>query len=384
MLRSGLCAGQGNTLRLQIRSISSFISRSVTMAQQVSNKFEKYKQKFMDAFQPLINQALEEEQQVQELASPCQWIRSSFEYNALGGKCNRGLMVPVCLDYLRGGNLTQDEESKAIKLGWCVEILQAFLLVADDIVDRSELRRGKPCWYKNPHVGLVAVNDAFILESMVYRLVNQIFRSEKYYIRIVDLFHQVNHKTVFGQQLDLLTSQSGKKIDFDIFTIERYKAIIKFKTAYYSFYLPVVLAMTMAGIEDESMFNEAQQILLEMGEYFQVQDDYLDCYGDPSVTGKVGTDIQEGKCSWLIVQVLQRTTKEQRMSIKLEENYGIDDSASVDHIKKIFDDFKIPQLFEEYENDSYCRIQNLIETNCNSVPKEMFYALVKKIYKRQK
>ena len=39
------------------------------------------------------------------------------------GKCNRGLMVPVCLEYLRGGHLTEEEESKAIKLGWCVEIV---------------------------------------------------------------------------------------------------------------------------------------------------------------------------------------------------------------------------------------------------------------------
>ena len=60
------------------------------MTQQVSNKFEKYKHKFMDAFQPLINQALEEEQQVQELASPCQWIRSVCYH------CCKINVYPVC------------------------------------------------------------------------------------------------------------------------------------------------------------------------------------------------------------------------------------------------------------------------------------------------
>ena len=51
-----------------------------------------------------------------------------------------------------------------------------------------------------------------------------------------------------------------------------------------------------------------------------VQDDYLDCYGAPEVIGKIGTDIEDNKCSWLVVQALDRVTPEQRKV--LEENYG--------------------------------------------------------------
>jgi farnesyl diphosphate synthase len=65
---------------------------------------------------------------------------------------------------------------------------------------------------------------------------------------------------------------------------------------------------------------KAETILLSLGEYFQIQDDYLDCYGDPMVIGKHGTDIIDNKCSWLIIQALKFADQNQNHSLKVRKN----------------------------------------------------------------
>ena len=196
------------------------------------------------------------------------------------------------------------ERLQAAALGWCIEFLQAFFLVADDVMDGSITRRGQPCWYKLHEVQLIAVNDSFILESVVFKILKRYFGSEPFYLQLLDLFIEVTRQTEFGQLLDLTSQPLSGTIDLSRFTIERYTSIVKYKTAFYSFYLPVALGMIMSGITDVSLYDKAREILLIMGEYFQVQDDFLDCYGSPEVIGKIGTDIQDNKCSWLVVQAL--------------------------------------------------------------------------------
>jgi geranylgeranyl pyrophosphate synthase len=70
------------------------------------------------------------------------------------------------------------------------------------------------------------------------------------------------------------------------------------------------------------------------------KDDYLDCYGDPAVFGKIGRDIEENKCSWLIVQSLPRATPAQRALF--DKHYGIDNPEDVQVIKRVYGEIGIP------------------------------------------
>ena len=119
-----------------------------------------------------------------------------------------------------------------------------------------------------------------------------------------------------------------------------------------------------------------------MGEYFQIQDDYLDCFGDPEVIGKVGTDIQDNKCSWLVVQALGRATPAQKKI--LEANYGVWDDKKVAKVKTLYKDtLDLPTIFASYEEESYKAIQANLD-KVTLMPRDVFELLLKKIYKRSK
>ncbi|XP_037532851.1 farnesyl pyrophosphate synthase [Nematolebias whitei] len=309
-------------------------------------------------------------------------LREVMVYNVPGGKRNRGLSVIGSLrELLPPSQLTQDTVQRALVVGWCIEMLQAFLLMADDIMDASVTRRGQPCWYKKDGIGLDAVNDSLLVEGSIYRLLRIHCRDQPYYVHLLELFNETTFQTELGQVLDLITAPPGQ-VDLNRFTMERYKTIVKYKTAFYSFYLPVASAMYMAGINSEEEHKNAKHILLEMGEFYQIQDDYLDCFGDPAVTGKIGTDIQDNKCSWMVVKALEVMTPEQKSV--LEACYGLSDEASVAKVKELYHSLQMPTLYQKYEEESYQRLQKLIVQHSQNLPSSVFLIFAKKIYKRDK
>ncbi|XP_039252131.2 farnesyl pyrophosphate synthase-like [Styela clava] len=310
-------------------------------------------------------------------------IEELLNYNARSGKRMRGLATVSSYLHVMGKDNVKEEDLKiALSLGWAIEIMQASFLVADDIMDQSQTRRGKPCWYKNDGVGLQAVNDSMVLESCVFLLLKYHCRHKPYYADLVDLFREVMTFTELGQSLDMETSEKPE-VDFTYFTKERYYAIIKYKTSFYSFYLPIACALYLTGNADETTLKKSCSILTEMGCYFQVQDDFIDCYGNPDITGKIGTDIESNKCCWLIVKALELCSSEQRQV--LQKNYGKWDKEKKRAVVDVYEQLNLESHYHKYEEETYAKLSTDIkEFNHPNIPRVVFLELLDKIYKRKK
>ena len=136
----------------------------------------------------------------------------------------------------------------------------------------------------------------------------------------------------------------------------------------------------------------AQSILVPLGEYFQVQDDFLDFAAPPEVLGKIGTDIIDNKCSWCVNTALALASPAQRRV--LDDNYGLKDKDAEARVKALYEELGIRERYAVYEEGAYKRIMGLIETipvegadvGAGEVrlKREVFKAFLDKIYKRQK
>jgi len=314
-------------------------------------------------------------------------VKRMIEYSCVGGKLNRALLVTDAVQTLaatKGLDYTQLRD-KAVVLAWCIEIMQAYFLVADDIMDGSLTRRGQPCWYKQPDVKMDAINDSYLLSSFLYFLIREHFQDSKLRLDVSELFHKVSLQTEVGQMLDLLSQPQGRK-DPELlknFTMDNYLRIITHKTALYTFYLPIACGMYLTGYTEPGQFKIAHDIAVEMGRKFQIQDDWLDAFGDPEAIGKVGTDIQDHKCTWLVTMALKLMSQEQRRT--LEAHYGKEDEKSIAAIKQLYVELGLKDdLFLKQEKASYKKIRKMIKEAEPVLPAGVFLPILDRIHLRQK
>jgi len=136
-------------------------------------------------------------------------------------------------------------------------------------------------------------------------------------------------------------------------------------------------------------YDLALSILLPLGEYFQIQDDFLDYAGTPEQIGKIGTDIVDNKCSWCINVALAVATPEQRAV--LDANYGRKDAEKEARVKEVYDAVCLRERYRAYEEGVKAKLDVLIagvpepaEGVDGVLRRGVLTAFLNKIYKRTK
>lgn len=141
--------------------------------------------------------------------------------------------------------------------------------------------------------------------------------------------------------------------------------------------------MYLAGRTDMQEHRLVESILLEIGELFQIQDDYLDCYGDVSVMGKIGTDIRDAKCSWLVIQAVLRIESVQQRQL-LRIHYGKQNGESETLIKQLYKQLNLESVYQTYHQKKLRDIIQRIESVRNQVPVEIFQEPLSHVFPRDK
>ena len=278
-----------------------------------------------------------------------EYYRRCLEYNLVGGKLARARTVCETLRFCMEGKVSVDSPGfkAALVLGWSVEILQAFFLIEDDVMDNGITRRGNPCWYRTADVGVAnAINDGLLLEQAMYALIEKNEWTKPFALGANRIIREAALRTVIGQHLD--TCPPSSVLDF---TRDQWLSVVRFKTAFYTFWLPCELGILVSGKAfAQGDLDVLRNVCLLLGELFQAQDDMHDCFGEPGVIGKVGRDIEEGKCTWLLYRALElgdEATRTELVGLYTHQNRA-EDPSIVLAVKGIFTNLQMKERFREY------------------------------------
>ena len=235
----------------------------------------------------------------------------------LGGKRLRPVLT-LLTTALFDGNY-----KNALDAALAIEVFHNFSLVHDDIMDDAPLRRGKTTVHEKWDINTgILSGDAMLINSYQYF---ESYPNEEFK-KLVQLFSKTAIEVCEGQQYD---------IDFetrDDVTIAEYLKMVEFKTA-----VLVASAMKMGAIIANTS-EENQDLVYEFGRNlgiaFQLQDDYLDAFGDPKTFGKqVGGDIIENKKTFLFLKALVLSSKLEKET--LLHLYSIEPTDTTDKIAAV-------------------------------------------------
>lgn len=246
---------------------------------------------------------------------------------------------------LMGAELFGGKASDAIHAALAIEVFHNFTLMHDDIMDAAPLRRGKPTvhvkWNTNT---AILSGDAMLIQA--YQLLCKC--PEEKLSSLMHLFNESAFGVCAGQQMDM---DFEKRSDV---SVEEYIEMIRLKTAVL-LGCALDLGACIAGATESQMVH-----LREFGEClgisFQLRDDYLDAFGDPSVFGKqVGGDIIADKKTYLLIRAFEKATIEQRSILNQYSGSTSDSTVKVEAIRTVMSELAVDQEILALSSSYYSR-----------------------------
>lgn len=287
-----------------------------------------------------------------------------------GGKRLRPTLVLMAVK-LFGGDVERYVETAA-----AMEVFHNFTLLHDDVMDKADVRRGRPTIHKKWDDNTAILSgDAMLIKA--YQMVASKVEDTK--LRsVLNLFSKTAIEVCEGQQYD---GDFEKRKDV---TPEEYFNMIRLKTG-------VLLAASLkmgallAGASEEEQRN-IYDFGMNVGIAFQIWDDYLDCYGDEKTFGKkIGGDILCGKKTFLLVQSLIKGGASQKQTIRqLINNNNILPEEKISAIISIYTQLDMPKLCEEAMDEYFGKAMKSLSLIAKSdEEKAPFIAFAKKLMGRK-
>ena len=285
----------------------------------------------------------------------------------IGGKRLRPILTLVSTHYFNANY------KEALPAALAIEVFHNFTLVHDDIMDEAPIRRGKTTVHKKWDLNRgILSGDAMML--MTNQLMEH-YEAQKFKDLMV-LFNKTALEVCEGQQYD---------VDFETrndVSIAEYKKMITYKTA-----VLVACSLKMGAIIANASEQDANLIYdygLNLGIAFQLQDDFLDTFGNPKTFGKqIGGDILENKKTFLhlkLLEVISNSDKE-----KLLNWYSSTEKSDkkIAEVTQLYTDYEIPKIVkQEIERYTQISYQSLEKTTMSSEGKHFFIQLGNDLLKR--
>lgn len=283
----------------------------------------------------------------------------------LGGKRIRPVLA------LMGNELFEDISPDAWHAATAIELFHNFTLIHDDIMDKAPLRRGMETVHsKFGNSTALLAGDVMLVRA--YEYLNKI--SIAYLRQIMTLFNQTATEVCEGQQLDM-DFETKENVVFDEYL---YMIILKTSVA-----LAASLKVgAMLGGSGERNQNLLYEFGKKLGIAFQVQDDYLDAFGNPDKFGKqVGGDILSNKKTFLLIHALNNSSASQKNELLglLKEN----PPDKVSRVLNLYRDTKVDawamELKNKYLDEALVHLDDIAVLSIRKEPlRELAYYLLKR------